>query len=71
VESDNSPVAQAENLQYALLLGPTLFDRSPLGQMKDEYALRLFTLTNLLKLIEKTAALDHFDDRNTYSKYTP
>lgn len=42
----------SESLEEVLLLGPTLTDKSPLGKMKDFYAINLFNFDNLNKLFQ-------------------
>jgi hypothetical protein len=56
----------AETLQLNLSHSPALYDRSPLGQMKDGYPLRLVTLADLLKLLQKRAHSETCTDPNPY-----
>jgi hypothetical protein len=42
-----------DTLNAILALGPDLLDKSPIGQMRDSYALQLFAYENCLKCIQK------------------
>lgn len=42
----------SESLENILLLGPTLTDKSPLGKMRDIYAIKLFNFENLKTLFQ-------------------